>query len=250
MTLDGPYDLSYRPAGGAVNRYRMQAEYRYLDGRGLVAERQICCGEFTRHPTDRPEGSERITWTGLVYRSAGCETQLKWAEGFTYVYSWDRGFAALTSAAAALPRTIEGWNVFVLMIDAHAEFDLPRSKEQSIESLRRPGEVVESTSPEAFVIDFSPLLVAEFPAGTYRQSRFVGIGDEQGKPWAVLESDIPRRQPFEIRTPEATLKSSSSLRREMRIRLEDGVLEDGVTSEWVCVDGRWINPTYTIARVA
>lgn len=247
------YDLSYRRCAGSTARYRVAAAYHDLDQRGLRSGSEIYIGEMDRRVLDSgPPVREEIVWSSFLHRTldkdgrVAAEVPLEWAEGFSYENRFD-SVEGFVEASAGIQRDVEGWNVFLLMLDAHIEFDLPRSEAGKIGSLRVPGDEVELTSDGPTVLDFEPFIRAEFEGGLPSRSRFLGITGA-GHASAVLESNYgDRRYPFTM-TPGGgdALAASTSLRREVQVRLPDGLLERGTSVEWVCVEGRWINPIYTI----
>jgi hypothetical protein len=264
-------------------RYRVEAAYHDLDGLGLPAGSEVYSGEMTRRIVDAdPPVREKVVWRGFRRRTRGADgavgpdVPLEWADGVAYEHrfsydTWSDGIEALLEASTGIRRDLEGWNVFLLMIDAHIEFDMPRSAAWRIGALNVPGdetELIELDMPrsaawrigalnvpgdeteltiaEAIVLDFEPFIRADFAAGESSRSRFVAVTDADGHESAVLESDFSHRHPFTMRPGgTASLSASTSLRREIQIRLSDGLLERGRSVEWVCVDGRWVNPVYT-----
>jgi hypothetical protein len=243
---------------GSTARYRVEAAYNSLDGDGLPAGTDVYSGEMSRRIVDAdPPAREEVVWTGFTHRTldsdgaVSAEVRLEWADGFTYehCFSYDarsNGIAALFDASTGIRRDLDGWNVFLLMLDAHVEFDMPRCPAWRIGDLSAPGDEAELNIGGAMVLDFRPFIRVEFAAGSSSRSRFVGVIDADGHGSAVLESDSPRRHPFTMQ-PEgaARLSASTSLRREIQIRLADGLLERGKSVEWVCIEGRWVNPVYT-----
>ena len=258
LSGQGAYDLSYRPAEGSTARYRVEAAYHNLDAHGLPAGSEVYSGEMTRHVVDAgPPPREDVVWTGFLHRTLGtdgavsAEAPLEWADGFVYEHrfsyeAWSDGIEALLEASTGIRRDLDGWNVFLLMLDAHIEFDMPRSAAWRIGTLRAPGDEAELSIGEAMVLDFEPFIRADFDAGSSSRSRFVAVTDVGGHESAVLESNFgDHRHPFTMQPEGAPcLGASTSLRREIQIRLSDGLLERGSSIEWVCVDGRWVNPIY------
>jgi hypothetical protein len=262
------YDLSYRPRVGATtfhrmgNRNIMGMVYRNIDERGLVATRESYSGDF-RRVVDSVEPSgraiETITWTNICRRWAdgdqdyGPAEKIDWAEGFEYTFSgegtYDDFYAKLD--ITDFPRDLLGWMAFVLVVDAHFEFDFLRSdRHGAISKLRRIGDtVVAPDTGEAYAISFLPLI--DVPAFTKRNLRttFAGFTVCNGADCALLTFDMDP-SPFTILMGENEINSVSSFAGTLTARLDDGVLEHGEFLEWVFNDmGVCISPVYTIRRM-
>ncbi|MGH2785554.1 MAG: hypothetical protein ACRDJ1_09845 [Actinomycetota bacterium] len=255
--LNREFDLRHRPQPGDTSRYRMEACYRLLDGQGQVRNTDSYVGEFQRvcEPATTPGvTSELITWTNVIKRWA-TEDQpyeapeaIDWAEGFSYRFTSAMDFPELNAEilrnAPDFPRDLIGWNILLLAIDAHVEFDLPRTTPAEVGKLKRVGDEVLITFDGESVIEFGPLR-AVFQAVDHF-NRFTALTLDGGALCGILESDIPSRVPLTMHMDGHPMEGSSSLVRKMVIRAEDGALQSGTSIEFVCTDGMWINSIYSI----
>ena len=257
QVLGASYDLSNRPAVGDLLQYRVEACYRYLDDAGLVGSRESFVGVCTRTvealTAEGPE--ETIVWTDVHRRTAvGDEPweeveSLDWANGVTYRFSSDIGLADLYKCSDGFPRDLLGWNVLLLFLDAHVEFDFPRWTRFGINDLNRVGDEVTTVDDDVFVIDFPPIR-AEFAGGIPYVTRFQGLTTVSNASCAILEIDIGRRNPLSMQIGDAEFSGTSTVWRQLSIRLSDGVVECGTSVEWVLTNGMVINPTYSIQRLS
>ena len=255
--LDRAFDLQHRPQPGDTSRYRMEARYCLLDEQGLVRHTDSYVGEFRRtcEPATTPgDTAEVITWTNIIRRWA-TEDQpfdapevIDWAEGYSYRFTSSMEFpelnAELLDKATAFPRDLVGWNVLLLAIDAHVEFDLPRTPPANVRQLSRVGDEVAITFDGESVIEFGPMR-AVFQAVNH-VNRFAALTLDGGNLCGILESDIPDRVPLMMHMDGNRMDGSSSLIRRLVIRAEDGALRRGSSIEYVCTDQMWINSIYTI----
>jgi hypothetical protein len=257
--LDREYDLRHRPRSGEESYYRTEACYRLTGSDGLTVRRDSYVGDFMRlvESVEDDVATETITWENVVRRWGlgdgpyEAPESIEWARGCTYVFSPAIGLEDLNEKAKAFPHDMLGWNVFLLAIDAHVEFDLPRSSQSGIDELRRIGDV-HTVVPhgDGPGIDFSPFITtSSFKVRSY-DLRFAALTMCGGLACAVLESLIRDRAAFDMTMGETAMVSSSELKRTIVSRLADGALERGTSVEWVCANGMWINPVYTIERIS
>jgi hypothetical protein len=203
---------------------------------------------------DQTGVTETVTWRNLTHITADQldrpvkETAIEWADGVSYEYDSGQSLADLLRQAERFPRDLDGWNALLLMVDAHIEFDNPRAASSGVTELKRIGDCSAHQRREEFAISLAPFATATFPGGEWTEAKFVGLSLIEDAPCAILTSTSRGRVPFKVEADFGTFAASTGLRRELNVRLQDGVLEDGVSVEWVCVADRWINPLYTIER--
>jgi hypothetical protein len=258
-TLTRDFDLRYRPKVGDVGYYRLDIVYRSLDSLGAVTTRENWSGVF-RRAVDAIDASgkvtETITWRDAGRRFADAGGQYgerevqEWAEGFTYTFSAEDGYEDFHWDTENFPKDLYGWNVLLLQLDAHFEFDFLRSSRHgAIEKLTRVGDTVltpDSNTP--FWLGLPGVI--DVPAFNKQNLRttFVGLTRCHDAPCALLQFDMDT-SPFSSEMMGMEIDSSSQFAGTLKVRLSDGALEEGEFLEWVFAMGGVINPSYTIERI-
>jgi hypothetical protein len=254
------HDLSYRPKVGDTSYYHLNIIYRSLDERGLVASRENYAGDFRRVVTssDPSRVDEQITWRNIIHRTGEGLTApwtptgtFDWAKEFSYAFSGEDDHEDFFKwDFSGFPRDLDGWNVLLLAVDAHFEFDYLRSSRHgAIGTLRRIGdEIVGPDSDKPFRIPFLPLI--EVPAFTKRnmRTRFEGLTLREGKPCALLSFNMDP-SPFTMTMGGNEMQSTSTFAGTLDVRLTDGALEHGQFLEWVFTTIGVVSPMYEITRI-
>jgi hypothetical protein len=258
--LQDDYDLSYRPDVGDTTFHRLDIVYRTLNDRGLPANLENFRGDL-RRVVNAVEASgrvvETITWRNIARRVAedgehyGAPESFDWAKEIEYIFSAEDSHEDFFNwDIDKLPRDLNGWNVLLLAVDAHFEFDFLRSERHgAITKLRRIGDtVVAPDTDKPFAINFAPLI--ECPAFTKRNMRttFVGLTVRNGHHCALLSFDMDP-SPFDMKFGEVDMQVTSTFSGTLTVRLTDGVLEHGEFLEWVFNGAACISPVYEITRI-
>jgi hypothetical protein len=259
--LEATYDLSYRPKVGDTSYYRLDIVYRTLDGQGLTAKKENYRGDF-RRAVQSVEGSgrvvEEITWQNVARREVegdadfGPLEPIEWAQGFSYPFSAEDSYKDFHWGYDSFPRDLVGWNVLLLTVDAHFEFDFLRSSHHgAIEKLRRIGDaVVTPDSGTPFWLGLPPLV--DVPAFNKQNLRntFQALTHKLGAPCGVIAFDMDP-SPFEMDFAGTKVAVSSSFAGTLTVRLSDGALEHGEFLEFVfgMPDAVCVSPCYEIVRI-
>lgn len=197
--LDKDYDLSLKGKKGDVDYYRMKTVYYHGNELGVIQNKDELIGSLKREILEAGQKSlvVRYTWKNLR-AGFGAQPQeeittwnpLSFAEGFTYEVDFlDPEYFLSSIDIKGIPKTMEGMRFWVNIMDAHAQFELLRTKAHgSISQIRKIGDRV--TSPGAHQTggwDLPPLITdSKFTNGDY-DTQFVGLGIVDGKTSAVLE---------------------------------------------------------------
>lgn len=259
--LNEEFDLRYRPQVGDTSFYRLDIVYRPLDDRGLPFNRENWRGTF-RRVVDKVEDSgrvvETISWRNIQRRFVegegefGAPETFDWAENISYSFSAEDGHEVVLDSldVDSFPKDLHGWNVLLLCVDAHFEFDHVRSEHHgAIGKLRQIGDsVVNPDHNRPFAIMFPPLI--ECPAFNKQDPRtsFMGLTMKHGEPCAVLGFEIGP-SPFKMKFGEVDMESTSSFAGTVTQRLSDGAVEHGEFLEFVFSGGGVISPVYEIVRI-
>lgn len=261
--LDAPYDLAYRPTPGSSGYYCLDILYRSLDAGGNVAEIENWRGGFKRTvDTIDPNGSvrETITWKHAGKRSRAAESpfaaweRLDFAQDFTYEFCAEDDYADFRPDYSSFPNGKStwqlGWNMLLLTVDAHFEFDFLRSQRHgAIDRLRRVGDTC--TTPDTglpFRLTLPPMV--EVPAFTKRNLRtaFQGLTQVDGVACGIVAFTMDV-SPFQITIGAATSACSSFFRGTLSVNLGDGSLEHGEFDEFVAGTSGPVYPRYEIRRI-
>ncbi len=256
--LADEFDLKPRYNVGEDRYYRLLITYNNLDSQGMTASRAQFIGDFRRHVDSvdaTAKAYETITWRNIFFRGGGPTgpysepVPLPWAEGYSYRFSAEDGYAEFPWEYQGIPRDALGWNFVLLTIDAHFEFDFLRStRHGAIEKLRRIGdEVITPDSDQTFDVLFPPMVTdCRFHRRGYR-TRFAGLTLICNKPCAVIEFAMAT-SPFRMTTEGLTLSEgapaasepiraqvelSSTFAGTINITLEDASIDSGAFIEYV-----------------
>jgi hypothetical protein len=259
--LDREFDLSYRPRPGDTSFYRLQIDYQMLGNDGMVASKDHYQGDMRRVVDGVANGrvDETITWRNIL-NCAGMaddatETPLGFADGFAYRFCSEDTHADFFARAdpSAFPRDMFGWNAFLLMVDAHFEFDFMRSNRHGLVSrLRRIGDRVHTADSDVpFDFEWDPVI--RIPGFTKRDgwAELRGLTVTDATPCALLSFGIGV-SPFRSQMfgSDASMDSSTTFAGSLAIRLTDGALFGGAFDERVFGVGMpTVFASYEIARV-
>lgn len=241
--LTQSFDLKPRFTKGAKRYYRLVIVYKTLDSLGRVISRSEHSGNFERvvESVDASgKAYERITWRNAAIRNSpgakdpyGPYKKLEWMEGFSYRFSAEDTHEQLSLDLSKFPRTMEGYQSYLLVIDAHFEFDYLRSSYHgAIEKLKRIGDEVEAPDSHIpFRLDYPPLI----PNSDLKKKdvfiKFVGLTQVGGEPCAVISHrqgpgdfylDFAMGTPAPVRT-----EITSIFAGDLIVRLSDGSLVHG-----------------------
>jgi hypothetical protein len=260
--LDADYDLRYRPAAGDRSYYELDIVYRRLDQRGLPAQLENLNGLFQRS-VERVEASgrvqETVSWARVGRREAadggdyGPWDFPSWAQGISYPFAAEDSYQDFHWQYDGLPRDdstwMTSWQIVLLTVDAHFEFDFLRSSRHGgIEKLRRIGDSVLTPDSEgSFWLGLPP--VVDVPAFTKPGLRltFAGLTRRGQHDCALLEFSMGTGA-FEMIVAGQRQPMSSTFRGTLAVRLDDGSLESGEFDEFVFSGGVCTNPRYELRR--
>jgi hypothetical protein len=261
--LDATYDLSYRPAPGSSSYFCLDILYRSIGDGGAVKGVENWRGGF-RRSVDRidPDGAvrETITWKHTVKRDRGADTPfgewqaLDFADDFTYPFCAEDDYPDFQPDYSVFPRGEDtwplGWNVLLLTVDAHFEFDFLRSRRHgAIDRLRRIGDsCLTPDTDHPFRLELAP--VVDVPAFTKRDLRntFIGLAAAGGEACGIVAFGM-EVSPFQMTIGGHTFDVSSIFRGTLTIRLGDGSLEHGEFDEFVMGATPPVYPRYEIRRI-
>lgn len=258
--LTREYDLSYRPQLGSPSFYVMDIVYRHA-GPARQTSVENYRGVFVRTPAAATSGgvAETVVWRHIGHREGpgpeeiGEWQRVEWADAFTYEFNAEQDYDDYHWSYDSFPRDanwLVSWNVALLTLDAHFEFDFLRSRRHgAIDRLRRVGDsVLTPDSDRPFWLGFPPMV--DVPAFTKRglRSTFLGLARSGGEDCGVLGFAMDP-SPFEMTVAGTTTEASSSFRGTMHIRLTDGSLERGEFDECVVGANEYVYPRYTIRQV-
>lgn len=260
--LDGELDLTPRPKPGDVDFYQLRIDYAVRADNGLPASNDHYRGDLRRVVDSVEEGRimETITWRNVVNRAGlgedVTETPLDFAAGFSYPFCREDSHAEFFTRvdASSFPRDMQGWNAFLLMVDAHFEFDFMRSERHGlISKLRRIGDRL-TTRDSDVPFDFAWEPIIRIPGFTKRGawSEFRALTVRNGEPCGLLAFGIGtspfRSQMFGL---DGWFESSTTFAGTMAIRLSDGALEGGEFDERVFGDrAPTVFPRYELERIS
>ena len=261
--LDASYDLSYRPAPGSSGYYCLDILYRTLGDGGKVKGVENWRGGFRRR-VDRvdPDSAvrETITWKHAVKRDRGADgpfgewQALDFAEDFTYPFCAEDDYPKFQPDYAGFPRDEAtwplGWNVLLLTVDAHFEFDFLRSRRHgAIDRLRRIGDTcLTPDTDHPFRLELPPMV--DVPAFTKRNLRntFIGLAPAGGEACGIVAFGMDV-SPFQMTIAGQTFDVSSIFRGTLTMRLDNGTLEHGEFDEFVMGAAGPVYPRYEIRRI-
>jgi hypothetical protein len=260
--LTDTFDLTYRPTVGELSYYSLDILYRSIGDAGSVAGVENYRGVFRRSVDDVVPGrvSETITWRHIGRREGSGDSGLSpwdvidWAEGFSYPFDAEAAYDDFHWGYDSFPRDdaswLVSWNVLLLTVDAHFEFDFLRSRRHgAIEQLRHVGDsVLTPDSDHPFWLGLPP--VVDVPGFTKRNLRttFVGLTVRDGTPCALLDFGMDV-SPFQMTIAGTTLDVSSIFRGTLHVRLDDGSLQYGEFDEVVMRKDAPVYPCYELRRV-
>ena len=261
--LGATYDLSYRPAPAAASYYCLDILYRSIGDEGKVKGVENWRGGFRRAvDTVDPDGAvrETITWKHASRRERGADTPfgewqlLDFAEDFTYPFCAEDDYPDFQPDYSGFPRgeatwTL-GWNVLLLTVDAHFEFDFLRSRRHGgIDRLRQVGDTcLTPDTDHPFRLELPPMV--DVPGFTKRNLRntFVGLTSAGGEACGVVAFGMDV-SPFEMTIGGHSFGISSIFRGTLTMRLDDGSLEHGEFDEFVVSANGPVYPRYEIRRI-
>jgi len=193
------YDLSFKDKQGAVDYYKMRTVYYHGNSLGIIQNRDEYISSFKREvlKVDKDAHLVKYTWksckSGHFAKPQGEITEwktLSFSDGFTYQINFsDPDYFLSTVDIEPIPKTMDGMKFWVIIMDAHAQFELLRTEHHgNISKLKKTGDRL--TSPGAYQTggwDFPPLITdSHFTNGGY-ETIFTGICLLEGKKCAVLE---------------------------------------------------------------
>jgi hypothetical protein len=261
--LAGSYDLTYRPQPGTSSFHCLDIIYRQIGEGGVVKGVENWRGAFRREidsvDTDRGV-TETITWKHVGRRERTAEPPygewqaIDWAHDFSYQFRAESDYSDFHWGYESFPRDEStwplGWNVLLLTVDAHFEFDFLRSKRHgAIDQLTKVGDsLLTPDSDRPFWLGLPP--VVDVPAFTKRnlRSTFIGLGRANNVDCGVIAFGMDV-SPFEMTIAGATVSISSIFRGTLHVNLEDGVLEHGEFDEFVVGARDSVFPRYEIQRI-
>lgn len=261
--LAATYDLTYRPKAGTSSFHCMDINYRRLGDGGRVASVDNWRGGFRRQVdavADDGSVQETITWKHVGTRVQAADqpfpewTVLDWAHDFTYPFGAESDYSDFHWSYDSFPRDETtwplGWNVLLLTVDAHFEFDFLRSKRHgAIDRLTKVGDsLIVPDSDHPFWLGLPPIV--DVPAFSKRNLRntFLGLGRANGVDCGVVAFGMDV-SPFQVVIMGETFDTSSIFRGTLHVNLEDGVLEHGEFDEFVIGAQGPVFPRYEIRRI-
>jgi hypothetical protein len=260
--LDRSFDLCYRPSVGHHSFYELDIVYDMLDVRGVTTRRENYRGRFERTVESIEAGRvvEWISWRNVGHRDAPSGREYgpwkypEWAQLLRYRFVAEDEYDEFPWPYDAFPRDDEvwpiSWNIALLSVDAHFEFDFLRSvRHGAIDRLRRVGDsVLAPDASKTFWLGLPPVI--ETPAFTKPNltTTFAGLTKVSEQPCALIDFSMGTGV-FEVRIGNMVEKLSSSFQGTLTVALDDGSLERGSFSEYVFGGEAVMRPRYQIHRI-
>ncbi len=245
------YDLSFKDKQGEVDYYKMRTVYYHGNFLGIIQNRDEYISSFKREvlKVDKDAHSVKYTWksckSGHSAKPQGEITEwktLSFSDGFTYQINFSLpDYFLSTIDIEPIPKTMDGMKFWVIIMDAHAQFELLRTEPHgNISKLKKTGDRV--TSPGAYQTggwDFPPLITDSYFTNGGYETIFTGICLLEGKKCAVLEyinTDSTLGGKFHM-NPEWSFdqEATSNFWGHIYVDLESGKLIKGDLYEYVVV---------------
>jgi len=260
--LAAEYDLRYRPAPGERFFYQLDIVYRSLaeDGLRRLENYRGIFDRAVEGVSQDGRAQETITWRRVGRReAAGTSGYGPWeypefAQNLSYPFSAEDDYNEFHWQYDALPRDdatwLTSWNVVLLTVDTHFEFDFLRStRHGGIERLRRVGDsVICPDASHTFWLGLPPVVDVPAFSKPNLQLRFAGLSRRGGHDCGLLEFSMGPNQ-FEMLTAGQRQQMSSSFRGTISVRLADGSLQHGEFDEYVLNPAGCTSPRYEITRL-
>jgi hypothetical protein len=199
--LNQEYALKPKYVKGQERYYRLWQTLEQLDRWGNLQGRSQWRGDLERvvesvDPSGRAE--EKITWKNVGSRNwlmaegkYGPHRPLPWADGFSYGFSAEDGYAELRADYESIPKTPEGMLFrMAFQVSAHLEFDFLRSSRHgAIERLREVGSLLLNPPEDGqkFALDFPPWTVNSDLEKKHVEIGFLGLTQVNGEPCAIID---------------------------------------------------------------
>lgn len=195
-SLQREYDLKAQYAVGDKDFYHLRSLYLEMDDSGWVRKSFVLDGYYTREAValDSKDHTDRFIWKGV--RTSERQGRGKFTNYSVLPFSvgYECQFSAsevsgkhFPAGITAIPRTPQGFQFFVKLIDA-STFDILRSFEHYGPPLTHIGQVTTIPAEDLQgIIDFPPLYTNTHFVHTATRVTFSGITLSKGIPCALIE---------------------------------------------------------------
>ena len=195
-----PYDLTPKYAKGDKDYFSFQLTFTSLQPGGAIQASQTVKGYFTQEVIgSRPDGAPifRVVRNHTVLNIAGPTggqappQALEFGERLTYDVCFEDDFPVFPVDTSKFPRDIRGWMMFENAYVSQQFFQVMLTKTHGgIDRLNKVGaKVVMPDSNRQGVAGMPPEAVVEINRGE-STLEFLGMGEQQGNPAAVLAFDV------------------------------------------------------------
>ncbi|NIR50411.1 hypothetical protein GWO43_18035 [candidate division KSB1 bacterium] len=193
--LQREYDLTLKYDFGDKDFYHIRTVYLEMNDTGKVAKTRLLDGGFSREVLRFKDSKryDRFVWKHVkmghkMGKSQVRETKvLPYSRDFRYEFSEkDMTPERFPVDVTSIPKTMEGYNFFVKLIDAHT-FDVISNFANYEHGLSKIGQTAELPEQELQgIIDFPPLFTDTHFAQAPIFTTFQGITLYEGEPCAML----------------------------------------------------------------